>query len=83
MRYCRPGAHEFVPLRDGLVVCRRCHKEELPHGRTCLVCGIPGEFRAVLRHSPEGFRLQGQLCGPCHDEFLQRLAIDGWSAAAS
>ncbi|MCC6381238.1 MAG: hypothetical protein IT304_01960 [Dehalococcoidia bacterium] len=79
-RYCRPGAHLFVPQRAGLLVCVVCRKEVLEGEKTCLVCGIPGEFprRLVYAATPQ-VDLRGRLCGPCLDDFEALGAIAGWA----
>jgi len=80
-RYCQPGDHEFSPARNGVIVCSRCKKEELASGGTCMVCGIPGEFRARLHHVGGADSLVGRLCGPCRDDFRDRRSIGGWTIA--
>lgn len=60
--------------------CQLCQKEALPEGRTCLVCGIPGERPLTLHHEGvPGEDFDGALCGPCFDEFAERRVIRGWS----
>lgn len=83
-RYCAPGHHQLAPWRPGMVKCNFCHKEEFVNGRTCLVCGIPGERAYVLAdlESP-GRWYKGKLCGPCEDEFRDRIEIRGWRIVAA
>ena len=79
-RYCAPGTHSFQQLRMDVRVCERCLKEELLSGATCLVCTIPGEVEATLRHAGNpGQSAQGLLCGSCLEEFGKRYAIKGWT----
>ena len=82
-RYCTPGEHDFRAQGADTLVCRRCRKEELIGGSTCLICGIPGEFPLTLRHqNGEERLLAGRLCGPCHDDFAERAVIAGWRIAS-
>ncbi|GAB4326974.1 MAG: hypothetical protein Kow0010_10300 [Dehalococcoidia bacterium] len=82
-RYCPPGTHRFVAKNNAERECTVCHKAELLDGRTCLICGIPGEKQSVLVYEPNGrtVSISGFLCGPCLDEFQERQVIRGWKVA--
>lgn len=82
-RYCAPGHHRFAPSKPGVFTCELCGKEELPGGATCLICGIPGERQFVLRSLTGTDSLEGKLCGPCLDDFLDRGSIRGWTVEAT
>lgn len=83
-RYCPPGGHRFVRKNDVERECTICRKAELLDGRTCLICGIPGEQRWELRRDDprNATALTGFLCGPCLDEFQERRVIRGWRLKA-
>ncbi len=78
-RYCPPGTHDFSARRPGVLVCQRCKKQALAGHGTCIVCGIPGEYPAVITHgNGEPVRVEGKVCGPCLDDFARERDIRGW-----
>ena len=78
--YCEPGDHEFRAYRPGALVCSLCDKEEMLHGETCLICGVPGDRSyALVSALMPADRCAGKLCTRCADEFSQRHVIRGWT----